>query len=498
MKIAKRKILIPLILIMHASMVFAASSGDSDDITARVGGSVQDSKSRALVLPGGMTENSLNLYDNPARITDVSGVYLDGYAKETNFWGGTVIPLPLRIKAGLFFRHPLSETSPLRNCLVEPSLGTKSSFSSMVNSGDTVLGIVDPDCKYFGKDTGLPSKSVSELTTGDGKTKGFGNFDAFQGVQIGLVHLGLMESFSRSSVSKREIIGDGSSRSLGYSASEKRFACGLSSSKIGFLSADFSYSWARHDLSFDYNAATSAAYPVFGSENLSESIHCKSAENRELGVFFRAIASFEKFKVFGTIRSSRYDIPIITSGKLASSETATVHQVRYNTSYTALSYDLALHQIVGDDCTVIYSAGFTRMDYEYTKRTVTAPSSSDSSIWGSEIINDVRKKSLRIIPIGVSAEFGMFDSMILLRTGVRKYIYALCDVSYIGKTGSTVKAYENKGKYATGDHFIASGGISIRPEKSINIDVDVDASNGSVEENETSSIRAGLSLRYLY
>jgi len=485
-------------IIMYSNAIFAKSEV-AEDITTHIGNEVQDSKSRSLALPSGLSENSLSLYDNPSRITDVSGIYLDGYAKETNLWGGTVIPLPFSIKAGFFLRRPLSQNSPLRNCLVEPSTGTKGAFTTMVDSGSTVLGIIDPESKYFKSETAIPNKSVSALATGDGDTKGFGNFDAFQGGQIGLVHLGIMESFSESSDNKSEVLANGSSRALGYSASEKRISAGFSTSPIGFLSADFSYTTAWQTISCDYDAATSATYPIFGYENLSESIHCKSAGNKELGMFFRTILSFDGIKVFGTIRYSRYNMPVDMYGKLSSSTSDDTHHVQYNTSYSAISYDVALHQTVSERCTVVYSTGYSRINIEYTKKTVIAPTTTDSSIWGISSIDDVCKKTIEVLPLGIAAEYEI-NEMIIARAGIRKYLWAPYDTSYTGSTGTLKTASRDKGKFASGDQFFASAGISIHPNKSIVIDADVDASNNEFSQTSTksSSIRGGLSLRYLF
>jgi len=487
------------LLIVYSEHAYAKSV-PADDITTHISDEVQDSQSRALALPSGLGDNSLSLYDNPARMMDVSGLFLEGYAQETNVWGGTVISLPWSLKAGIFFRRPLSENSPLRNCLVEPGTGVMSPFSSMVNSGSTSLGIIDPTSIYFNSNTAFPNKSVSDLTTGDGYTKGFGNIDFFQGKQIGLFNVGLMESFSNSSNNHSETLSDGSTRGLSYSATEERISAGVSTSRIGFLTADFSVTYALHSLAFDYDASTSSTFPIVGFNNLSESVHCKSDDNSEMGIFFRTIFFLDNgMKVYGTVRYARYNMPLDVSGKLGASASPDTQTVQYNTSYSALSCDAALHQTVSQGCTIIYSLGYTNINLEYTKRTDVAPSSSDGSIWGNAPINDASTRTIQILPVGVAAEY-VVNGMITARAGLRKYLWAPTSLTYTGSTGTLVTSSSEKEEFASGDQFFASAGVSILISKSIRIDIDIDASNNEFSQtgSKSSSVAGGVSLHYLF
>jgi hypothetical protein len=471
----------------------------NSDITSNIGTEVQDSRTRSLSLPGRLITNSLSMYDNPSRITDVSGVYMDGDAVAENTWGGVVIPLPFSIKAGIFMRRPLSESSPLRNCLVEPSTGKMEPFTTMVGSG-TSVGVIDPTSQYFNSNTVFPSTTVSELATGNGRTRGFGNIDFFQGYQIQKLHIGLMESFSNSSQNLTGTLSDGSMRSLGYGASEERISAGLSTSPIGIIEADLSCTFAHHGLSFGYDASTSNSYPKVGFNNLSESVHCSTEDNSELGFFFRTIVTLNSvFKVYGTMCYSRYTIPVDVYGKTAASTSPATQEVRYSTSFEMTSYDVALHQTVSEGCTVIYSAGYSMVTQHYTKTTIVAPSSSDGSIWGMAAINDSRSTNGVLLPVGVSAEYKINERFVI-RSGMRKYLWAPYHSSFAGMTGSSATSSSEQGTDATADQFFASAGLSVLLSPSLTMDADVVVANSRFSElsSDKSSVTGGISLRYTF
>lgn len=492
------KKILPFIFICISVAAYAEIEPNTD-CTALSGNEVQDSSSRSLALPGRLSINSFSMYDNPARVTDSAGAFLDGHEKAGNTWGGVIIPFPFSITSGILLRRAEPESSPLRNCLVEPSTGRIGAFSTMIRS-DMKLGTLDSTSEYFTSDTSFPNKSVSELATGNGTTRGFGNVDLFQGYRIWMLNIGLMESFSQSSQSLSDALSDGSSRSLRYSAAQKRFSAGISTAPIGFLESEFAFTYAKHSLSFDYDAKTTENYPVIKDQELRESLHCKSAENTEIGFFFRAIATINsKFKAFGTFHYSRYEMPVDVYGKSQTSAAGDAHTVRYTTSWEMTSFDCAIHQTTGENCTIIYSAGFTSLYQRWTKKTTVQPLSSDSSVWGTDVINDQRKTDILLIPVGVGAEYRVTEK-ITVRSGVRKYIWAPYTSSYSGVTGSAVTSSRTKGRYSSTDQFFAGSGCTLALTEAMHIDVDISVANSCLIQSQTkkTSVTGGVTVKYSF